>query len=84
MTYNEHQLRFKDAHDLIKHNMGITAQNMLYSTGTVDREVRRKSAAESPVAYLEAVCGQFYLTILVASLVGAHISDQNKLNQDNK
>jgi voltage-gated potassium channel len=36
------------------------------------------------VAYLEAVCGQFYLTILVASLVGAHIADQNKANQDNK
>jgi len=36
------------------------------------------------LAYLEAILGQFYLTILVASLVGAHIADQGKLNQDNK
>ena len=26
-------------------------------------------------AYLEAICGQFYLTILVASLVGTYLSD---------
>ena len=31
-------------------------------------------------AYLEAVCGQFYLAILVASLVGAHISGQQEEN----
>jgi voltage-gated potassium channel len=36
------------------------------------------------VAYLEAICGQFYLTILVASLVGAHLADQNNVNQDNE
>ena len=36
------------------------------------------------IAYLETVCGQFYLTILVASLVGAHMADQNNLNQDKK
>ncbi len=29
-------------------------------------------------AYLEAICGQFYLAILVASLVGAYISDHHK------
>jgi voltage-gated potassium channel len=27
------------------------------------------------LAYLEAICGQFYLAILVASLVGAHLSE---------
>jgi len=30
------------------------------------------------LAYLEAVCGQFYLAILVASLVGAYLADHNK------
>jgi len=29
-------------------------------------------------AYLEAICGQFYLAILVASLVGAYLTEHNK------
>ena len=29
-------------------------------------------------AFLEAICGQFYLAILVASLVGAYLADHNK------
>ena len=33
------------------------------------------------LAYLEAICGQFYLTILVASLVGAYLTDHNQ-NKD--
>ena len=28
------------------------------------------------LVYLEAICGQFYIAILVASLVGAHMSEQ--------
>ncbi len=30
------------------------------------------------LVYLEAICGQFYIAILVASLVGAHMSEQAK------
>ncbi len=30
------------------------------------------------LAYLEAAIGQFYLTVLIASLVGIHISSSNK------
>ena len=30
------------------------------------------------LAFLEAICGQFYLAILVASLVGAYLADHNK------
>jgi voltage-gated potassium channel len=33
------------------------------------------------LAYLEAICGQFYLAILVASLVGAYITDHHQ-NQE--
>jgi len=32
------------------------------------------------LAYLEAICGQFYLAILVASLVGAYLADHQKPN----
>jgi len=32
------------------------------------------------LAYLEAICGQFYLAILVASLVGAYLADHKKLD----
>ncbi len=28
------------------------------------------------LAYLEAICGQIYIAVLVASLVGAHIADR--------
>jgi voltage-gated potassium channel len=30
------------------------------------------------LAYLEAICGQFYLAILVASLVGAHLTEREQ------
>ena len=32
------------------------------------------------LAYLEAICGQFYLAILVASLVSAYLADHKKLD----
>lgn len=35
------------------------------------------------LAYLEAICGQFYMAILVASLVGAYLTDHNQ-NNDGK
>jgi len=35
------------------------------------------------LAYLEAICGQFYLAILVSSLVGAYLTDHNQ-NMDSE
>jgi hypothetical protein len=33
------------------------------------------------LAFLEAATGQFYLTVLIASLVGIHISSSNKSSE---
>jgi len=43
-------------------------------------DVSPLNEAARTLAYFEAICGQFYMAILVASLVGAHMADrlQNK------
>ena len=33
------------------------------------------------LAYIEAICGQIYIAVLVASLVGAHLADRQKNNK---